>query len=87
MAKAHFQGGSGGMSAEASSKFLEDVLAQAAQKNPNMDLSKIDPEVLKSFGQMQMVDVVTLLTPRPENGAQALSGRYIGLAISPSPRL
>jgi hypothetical protein len=67
MARAHFKKGSTGMTGEQNSAFLENVLSQAAEKNPELDISKIDPSILEQFSSMQMVDVVTLLTPQPGN--------------------
>lgn len=67
MARAHFKTESSGMTGEQNSAFLENVLSQAAEKNPSLDITKIDPSILQQFSSLQMVDVVTLLTPQPGN--------------------
>ena len=36
------------------SAFLENVLSQAAEKNPGLDISKIDPSILEQFSSMQV---------------------------------
>eukprot|EP00040_Diaphanoeca_grandis_P003244 m.24352 g.24352 ORF g.24352 m.24352 type:complete len:271 (+) comp14570_c0_seq1:123-935(+) len=66
--KQHFSANHGNRSADQNDVFMKSVLAQAKEKNPSLDISTVDPKMLSQFGNMQMVDVVSLITPAKPHG-------------------
>lgn len=79
--KKHFQSATKSMSSEQKTQFLAEVMKNAQKDHKNFDPQNVSEEMLNSLTSMQMVDIVSLSTPKKASGFVSVCKSHFDLAM------